>query len=1264
MKRKLRVVISLVLALLMLVPQTMFAATAASTSEISVSDVEACPGDTVDVTVNVAGNPGVTSVLLKIGYDESVFTLTEVNDGGILGSAFHSNKYKNPYTLSWANDTATTNFTGNGTLVTLKFKVADNAAIKKYPITVTYNVDNYEIIDKDMNPISFNLENGSIDVKQAGCKHANTTIVEAKPSTCLTQGNNAYTRCNDCGVIVSGSDEKLPLGNHNFSNWSEINAPTCTAQGKNMRTCSICKTAEYAEIPATGHNYVDGRCTSCGETIVTNTATIKVSSESAVAGDQAKVTISFNDNPGVTSVLLKVGYDESVFTLTDVTDGGILGSAFHSNKYKSPYTLSWANDTATTNFTGNGTAVTLTFKVADNAVIKKYPITVTYDVDNYEIIDKDMNPVVFELENGSIDVKEAVCEHVNTVVVNAKPSTCVTQGNNGYTRCNDCGAIIAGSDEKLPLAEHKYKAVVTPSTCEEKGYTTYTCSVCGDSYVSDYVAALGHTKVVDKAVAPTCTQTGLSEGSHCSVCDKVLVAQTIVPAKGHTEVVDKAVAPTCTQTGLTEGSHCSVCNKVLVAQTIVPATGHTTKTTQTEATCEKNGKIVVTCTVCSKKVSETIIPAKGHIAGDWEVIKVPTSGSTGLKVQKCIKCGTEVNRKTIPACKVLLTVTPDKLSVLPGDEITYTVTMTTDYALCSMAFTTSFPDGITYIDNSGVIDPDAGKALGFVSGGRDCIEWTEWSIRYGVEQGDNYINGYGSDTNAPTNGVVICTFKAKVDDNASGEYAVTLIGLDEFMTEDWEIFDEDEISVDSTPVTVIDKVEISLDKTSFEMSGDLSAVQLIANVYPASFANRVVWISSNEAVAKVDETGLVTRVGEGTAVITAKVSGFDNVKASCNVKVVHKCINNTLIFVPEVSTQCEKDGSMAYYKCTCGKLYLDRNGITEISSDEIVIHAIGHIEGKKVIENEIASTCTVTGSYDSVVYCSACDKELSRETIKTDVAPHDCEWIVDKNSTCITVGYKHEKCKNCDFTRNENTVIEKTSHNTQKYAAIAPTCLAVGNIEYYVCRECGKCFSDADYKNEISVFSAMIPALGHNYESVVTPPTQTEQGYTTYTCTRCGDNYVDDFVDPVTGVKVGGMVTSFGNSGEVVAITLTIKGDTEIAYTTTAATGKSVEYLFESVTSGDYVMTVSMNNHVTRTYDVTVDGNNVTTEVKIHLLGDINGDGKVNTMDVARANASAKGVNALAGYELACADINGDGKVNTMDVARMNAHAKGVSTLW
>ena len=86
----------------------------------------------------------------------------------------------------------------------------------------------------------------------------------------------------------------------------------------------------------------------------------------------------------------------------------------------------------------------------------------------------------------------------------------------------------------------------------------------GDLPESEHVC----TPVTDAAVAPTCTETGLTEGSHCDECGEVIVAQEVVPALGHTEEAVAGKAPTCTETGLTEGSKCSVCGDELSRDTI------------------------------------------------------------------------------------------------------------------------------------------------------------------------------------------------------------------------------------------------------------------------------------------------------------------------------------------------------------------------------------------------------------------------------------------------------------------------------------------------------------------------------------------------------------------------------------------------------------------------------------------------------------------------------------------------------------------------
>ena len=136
-----------------------------------------------------------------------------------------------------------------------------------------------------------------------------------------------------------------------------------------------------------------------------------------------------------------------------------------------------------------------------------------------------------------------------------------------------------------------------------------------------------HTEVVDEAIAATCTEPGLTEGKHCSVCRKILVAQETVAAKGHTEVIDQAVEPTCMKPGKTEGKHCSVCNEILVAQTEIPAKGHT----WTAASCTAPK----TCSVCSATDGNPL----GHDWSDWTVTTEATCTEKGERIRTCKRDG-------------------------------------------------------------------------------------------------------------------------------------------------------------------------------------------------------------------------------------------------------------------------------------------------------------------------------------------------------------------------------------------------------------------------------------------------------------------------------------------------------------------------------------------------------------------------------------------------------------------------------------------------
>ena len=199
----------------------------------------------------------------------------------------------------------------------------------------------------------------------------------------------------------------------------------------------------------------------------------------------------------------------------------------------------------------------------------------------------------------------------------------------------------------------------------------------------------GHKAVKDAAVAATCETAGKTEGSHCSVCNTVIKAQTItaalghswdngkvtkaatcttagtktytctrckktrtetIAATGHKAVKDAAVAATCETTGKTEGSHCSVCGTVLKAQTTVAALGHSWdggKVTKV-ATCTTAGTKTYTCTRCKKTRTETIA-ATGHKAVKDAAVAATCETAGKTEGSHCSVCGTVIKAQTTTA---------------------------------------------------------------------------------------------------------------------------------------------------------------------------------------------------------------------------------------------------------------------------------------------------------------------------------------------------------------------------------------------------------------------------------------------------------------------------------------------------------------------------------------------------------------------------------------------------------------------------------------
>ena len=259
------------------------------------------------------------------------------------------------------------------------------------------------------------------------------------------------------------------------------------------------------------------------------------------------------------------------------------------------------------------------------------------------------------------------------------------------------------------------------------------------------------------------------------------------------------------------------------------------------------------------------------------------------------------------------------------------------------------------------------------------------------------------------------------------------------------------------------------------------------------------------------------------AVYTCEYNSEHVIKVDCDVETTR------------TEATCEEDGNITH---TATGTYNNQK-ITDVQKE--TIPAKGHVKGEVKIENDTESTCEKGGSYDEVVYCTVCNKELSRTTVKTEALGHkwnegkittqptcteegvktfQCmvcgktktekvsalghdwneDFTVDKEATCEETGLKSIHCKRCDSKKDETVIPAKGHIAGEKKIenATEAVCEAGGSYDEVVyCTVCNKEISRKTIKTE---------AKGHKWDSgkITKEPTYTEQGTRTYTCTVCG----------------------------------------------------------------------------------------------------------------------------------------------------------------
>ncbi len=512
-------------------------------------------------SLNLSNLDDIKTVDVKTGHDYETKYASKT-DGTVTQtckSCGYVNKFTVPTstTVYWRTDISNTSF--SSVLSKTQFSVGDSIDSWLYDdtdYTVEFSdrsmvsVNKLENYANDIRRITFK-NGGSLTVKiyptynpsvaktykfTCGCtSHTYGSAVITKQPTCTSEGTKTKT-CTQCGATVT---ETIAKTSHKYV--ATVVAPTCTTNGYTLHKCSVCGTSyKDSTTKATGHSY--------GNSVVTKQPTC--------TAEGTKTKTCTKCNATVTETIAKTShkYVDTVIAPTCTTDGytlhkcSVCGTSYKDN---------------TTKATGHSYG---------NSVVTKQP----------------------------------TCTSVGTAI----------------KTCTKCNATVT---ETIPKTSHKYTDTVVAPTCTADGYTLHKCSVCGTSYKDSITKATGHSygnSVVTKQ--PTCT----SEGTAIKTCTKCNATVTEkLPAKGHTAVTDKGYPATCTTAGKTDGSHCSVCNTVIKAQTVINATGHKSSgwIVDKAASIGVKGSKHKECTVCKKVLETAEIPALSRISISKASVTLSTS---------------------------------------------------------------------------------------------------------------------------------------------------------------------------------------------------------------------------------------------------------------------------------------------------------------------------------------------------------------------------------------------------------------------------------------------------------------------------------------------------------------------------------------------------------------------------------------------------------------------------------------------------------------
>lgn len=230
----------------------------------------------------------------------------------------------------------------------------------------------------------------------------------------------------------------------------------------------------------------------------------------------------------------------------------------------------------------------------------------------------------------------AGCSHDLTIDDYVPPS-CLEKGKTEGAHCSKCGEIIVSQKEIEPLGHSwEQKEIISPSE-EKEGMIRYVCSRCFEEK-TDIIPKLNHVHrlVLHERIEPTCEMDGNAEYFECYCGSLFLLdgnnyrevnrSDIILEKLGHSIIVDERINASCLRDGLTEGTHCGRCGKIILEQKIIPAHNHSLRHHQEDRLPHFNYFV---CEECKGRF-ESILPiinisCENEIDSDYINCKISTS---------------------------------------------------------------------------------------------------------------------------------------------------------------------------------------------------------------------------------------------------------------------------------------------------------------------------------------------------------------------------------------------------------------------------------------------------------------------------------------------------------------------------------------------------------------------------------------------------------------------------------------------------------------